>query len=59
MDVSKFVLGLSLTVFGGIGSYAPVLFGDNDMFSGWSIFWGTVGSFVGIWVWYRLKDYLG
>ena len=59
MDASKFILGLSITIFGGIGSYIPVLFGDQDPFGGWSILLGTIGSFFGIWVWYKFKDSIG
>ncbi len=42
------------TVFGAIGSYVPVLFGDNDLLSGWSILMGTVGGLFGIWVGVKL-----
>jgi hypothetical protein len=59
MDVSKLILGVSVTVFGGIGSYLPVLFGDQDPFSAWSFLLGTIGSILGIWVWYKLKDSIG
>jgi hypothetical protein len=59
MDASKLVLGICLLIFGGIGSYAPLLFGADSVMSGWAIFWGTIGSFVGIWVWIKLKDYIG
>lgn len=38
------------SVFGLIGSYIPVLLGDNDFFSGWSILGGLIGGFVGIWL---------
>jgi hypothetical protein len=59
MDASKLILGLCMAVCGGIGSYVPVLFGDHDMFSAWSILLGTIGSFAGIWVWYKIKDSIG
>lgn len=48
--MSKSLLLLCAAIFGGIGSYAPVLFGDNDLLSGWSILGGMVGGFFGIWV---------
>ena len=41
-------------MFGILGSYVPVLFGDSDFFSGWSILGGMIGGFVGIWVGYKL-----
>ena len=46
----KQIILLFATVFGIAGAYVPVLFGDNDMFSGWSIFLGLVGGIFGIWV---------
>jgi len=39
-----------MTVFGAAGSYVPVLFGDHDLLSGWSILGGMIGGFFGIWV---------
>jgi len=45
---------LCATVFGIIGSYIPVLFGDNDLLSGWGILGGMVGGFIGIWAGVKL-----
>jgi hypothetical protein len=50
----KATLLLGATVFGAIGGYVPVLFGDNDLLSGWSILGGMLGGFFGIWAGYRL-----
>lgn len=41
---------ISATVFGIVGAYVPALFGDNDMFGGWSILGGFIGGIFGIWV---------
>lgn len=41
---------LFATVFGAIGSYIPVLFGDNDPLGGWSILGGFIGGIFGIWI---------
>lgn len=46
----KQLILLCATVFSVIGAYVPVLFGDNDMFSGWSILGGFIGGIFGIWV---------
>ncbi len=46
--MNKSVLLLFATVFGVVGAYIPVLFGDNDMFSGWSILGSTIGGLFGI-----------
>lgn len=45
---------IGAAVFGIIGAYVPVLFGDTDMLSGWSILGSTVGGFVGIWAGVKL-----
>jgi hypothetical protein len=50
MNMNKKVILLSATVFGILGGYIPVLFGDNDFFDIWSILGGTVGGLFGIWV---------
>jgi len=36
-------------IFSILGSYSPMLFGENDIFSLWSIFGGFVGGIFGIW----------
>jgi hypothetical protein len=48
--MNKKVLLLFATVFGVVGGYVPVLFGDNDFLSGWSILGGLVGGLLGIWL---------
>ena len=48
--MNKRLILLFATVFGFIGSYIPVLFGDNDFFSGWSILGSLIGGFFGIWL---------
>ena len=52
--MNKSLLIVMATIFGAIGSYVPVVFGDNDMLSGWSIIGGTVGGLFGIWVGVKL-----
>ncbi len=48
--MNKKLILLSSTVFGIVGAYIPVLFGDTDMLSGWSILAAAVGGIFGIWV---------
>lgn len=46
----------SAFIFELIGNFIPMLFGDNDFFSGWSILGGLVGGLFGIWVGYKLAQ---
>lgn len=48
--MNKKAILLFATVFGILGGYIPVLFGDTDMMDGWSILGGFVGGIVGIWL---------
>lgn len=57
--MNKGLLTLMAGVFGLIGSYMSVLFGDNDLLSGWSIFGGVVGGLFGIWVGVKLAQRIG
>jgi uncharacterized membrane protein YeaQ/YmgE (transglycosylase-associated protein family) len=54
----KFMIYLGITVGSVIGSYIPVVLFHVDMFSVWSILMGAVGSFVGLWVGYRIGQNL-
>jgi hypothetical protein len=53
MHMKQMVL-LGATIFGIVGGYLPVLFGDDDMLSIWSILGGMIGGFFGIWVGVKL-----
>lgn len=48
--MNKRVILLCATVFGFVGAYVPVLFGDDDPLGGWSILGGFVGGIFGIWL---------
>ena len=37
-------------IFSTAGGYVPVLLGDMDMLSGWSILGGFIGGLFGIWL---------
>jgi len=47
--MDKRTILLFATVFSIAGAYVPTLFGDTDMFSGWSLLGGLLGGFFGIW----------
>ncbi|MDB5163081.1 MAG: hypothetical protein JWN28_689 [Candidatus Saccharibacteria bacterium] len=46
----KILIGIGALVGGIAGAYVPALWGDNDIFSGWSILFSTIGGLVGIFV---------
>jgi len=46
----KQLILLFATVFSIIGAYVPFIFGETDIFSGWSILGGFVGGIFGVWV---------
>lgn len=37
------------TIFGIGGAYVPMLLGDTDMLSGWTVLGGFIGGIIGIW----------
>jgi hypothetical protein len=55
--MTKGLVYLLIFLGGAIGSYIPVLFGQ-DMFSLASIIGGILGSFAGIWAAVKLNDYM-
>jgi hypothetical protein len=48
--MNKRIILIFATVFSILGGYIPVLFGNNDLLSGWSILMGIVGGIFGIWL---------
>lgn len=48
--MNKRTILLFATVFGALGGYLPVLFGDNNLLDGWGILGGLVGDIFGIWL---------
>lgn len=53
--MNKKLITLCVTIFGGAGSYVPVLLGDASFFDGWSVLGGLVGGLFGIWVGAKLS----
>jgi len=37
-------------IFSVVGAYIPILLGDRELISGWSILGGLIGGFIGIWL---------
>ncbi len=54
--MSKTMMYLSISIFGGIGGYLPSLLGDNSLLSGWAILGSTIGGLLGIYVAYKLSN---
>jgi hypothetical protein len=48
--MNKRVILFFATVFGILGGYLPMLFGDTEFLDGWSILGGLVGGLFGIWL---------
>ena len=48
--MNKTIILTCATIFGIAGGYVPFLWGDTDLFSGWSILIGMIGGLFGIWV---------
>lgn len=57
--MNKKVLLLFAGVFGALGGYLPVLFGDTDLLDGWSILGGLIGGLFGIWIGVVVSKRLG
>jgi hypothetical protein len=48
--MNKRVILLFAVIFGAVGSYVAVLFGDTDLLGGWSILAGFIGGLFGVWL---------
>jgi len=48
--MNKHVILFFALIFELAGNFVPMLFGDNDLFSVWSIIGGIVGGLFGVWV---------
>lgn len=53
--MDKLPMYIIMSIFMGIGGYAPALFGQSIM-GGWSIFGTLIGGIVGVIVYWRLRD---
>jgi uncharacterized membrane protein YeaQ/YmgE (transglycosylase-associated protein family) len=57
--VNKLFIYGGITIGGVIGAYVPVLLFNSDSFGFVSIVCGTIGSFIGLWVGYKLLQNIG
>jgi len=48
--MNKKVILFFAIIFELAGSFCPMIFGNNDLLSIWSIFGGLVGGLFGVWV---------
>jgi len=48
--MNKYVILFFAIIFELVGNFLPMLFGNNDLFSIWSIVGGVVGGLFGVWV---------
>ena len=48
--MNKRIILIFATVFGILGGYLPMLFGDNELLDGGGILGGLIGGIVGIWL---------
>jgi hypothetical protein len=49
---------LSIGIFGTVGAWLGALVDGGNWFGAWSILGTAVGGFFGIWVGYKLNQYL-
>ena len=57
--MNKHVILVFMIIFELAGSFLPMLFGNNDLFSGWSILGGVIGGLFGIFVGVVVSNKLG
>jgi len=48
--MNKHVILFFTVIFELAGNFVPMLFGNNDLFSIWSIIGGVIGGLFGVWV---------
>jgi len=53
--MNKTVILFFAIAFELAGSFLPMLFGNNDLFSLWSILGGLVGGLFGVWVGFKIS----
>lgn len=55
----KLMIFLGVAVIGTIGSWLGALLDHGNWLGGWSLLFGTIGSFVGIWIGYKVGQNFG
>jgi hypothetical protein len=54
----KLMIFLGIAVVGTFGSWLGSLLDHGNWFGAWSILFGTIGSFAGVWVGYKAARYI-
>lgn len=54
----KLLITVCVVIFGILGSWLGSTLDQGNMFGGWSILLGTIGTFVGIFIGYKLGSNL-
>jgi hypothetical protein len=55
----KLMIFLGITLTSTLGGWLGALMSHGNWLSGWSILLGTIASFPGIWLGYKIAQYLG
>lgn len=55
----KLMIFLGIAIVGTFGSWLGAAMDHGNWFGGWSILLGTVGSFAGVWVGYKIGQNFG
>ena len=50
---------IGITIFGTLGGWLGAMIDGGNWFGGWSLLFGTLGSFFGIWAGFKMGQYLG
>lgn len=50
----KLIIWIGITTGGLLGSWLGSILDHGNFFGSWSIFGGAIGSFVGLWVGFKL-----
>jgi len=56
-DRVKALIYIGLAIGSVVGGWLGSLIDHNPLFGPWSILFGTIGAFVGIWAGYRVSQY--
>jgi uncharacterized membrane protein YfcA len=54
----KLMITLGIVVFGTIGGWIGALMDHGNWFGFWSLLLSTIGSIAGVWIGYRVGQYI-
>jgi len=55
----KLMISLGLLIFGSLGGWLGTVMDHGNGFGGWAILFSTLGSFLGIWIGYKVYQNWG